>query len=365
MFAVAALYPRIKTTLWLGLLVALLCNTNVPSCILAAGFLLFRFVEMLTDGSRPQPRDWLLFAGNLVLGLIGALLVFLMVYPTVNDAALSPNYGFSTGRILGGLFDPKTGFTNVALGFGMILLPLACLGLAARPAPLAAGLFAFVGMKLFFYLVYPSSYRHEALYLCFLVALFWLSAMGQGGIWSKRKWIRKVERAGVLLFLALLIVETGRLIPQIRAELIGVPYSRSYDVAGLLRQRSLRGAIVMADPDTMLEALPYYSDNPLYFLRQQRFGTVVQLSNHARRLLTLDHILGDARRLHRTTGRPVLFLSHLELRPETDVREKMMYNDETLVTPEAARQFLASTRLIARLRPSRTDENYDVYLYPR
>src|SRR4051794_10337439 len=64
MLGLAALYTRIKDTLWFGLILAVLCNTNVPSCILAAAFLLFRFVEMLSDGSRPGRRDWFIFAGN-------------------------------------------------------------------------------------------------------------------------------------------------------------------------------------------------------------------------------------------------------------------------------------------------------------
>jgi hypothetical protein len=320
---------------------------------------------MLTDGSRPNRREWLLFVGNSLLGLIGAVLVFLMVYPTANDAALSPNYGFGLGRIFGGLVDLQTGFSHVAFGLGMIVLPLACLGLAGRPAPLAAGLLGFAGMKEFFYLIYPSAYRHEILYLCFLIALFWMSANGHGGSWREKSWLKPVQQIGVWLFLALLALETALLVPQIRLQLIGIPYSRSHDVALLLHSEPLRGAIVMADPDTMLEPLPYFTGNPLWFLRQQRFGTMAQLSNHARRLLTLDDILADARRLHQATGRPVLFLSHLPLSADANFKKTTMYDDETRVTPEAARRFLASTRLLARLRPSRSDENYDVYLYPR
>jgi hypothetical protein len=58
-------------------------------------------------------------------------------------------------------------------------------------------------------------------------------------------------------------------------------------------------------------------------------------------------------------------LSHIALRRDINVREKVMYDYYTVVTPASAERFLASTRLIARLRPSGMDENYDVYLYPR
>jgi len=363
MFALATLYPRIRNSLWLGVILAILCNTNVPGCLLAAMFLLFRFVEMLTDGSKPARREWLIFAGNALLSLIGALLCFCMIYPTFNDAALSANYGFSIGRIFGGLVDPNSGFTN--LGMGVILLALSCLGLIGRPAALVAALAGLIVLKLFFFLIYPSSYRHEALFLAFLISLYWVSANGAGGTWRGRPSLDLVQRAGTLVFVALLALQIVPLYLPIKNAFIGKPFSRSADAARGLQQPALKNAIVMADPDTMLEPLLYYSDNPMWFLREQRFGKVARLTNNARRILTLDDILADAERLHRQTGRPVVFMSHLELTSDTRLRQAMMYNDETAVTPESAKHFLGSTRLVARLRPSGTDEDYDLYLYPR
>lgn len=363
MFVLAALYPRIRGTLWLGLLVALLCNTNVPSCILAACFLLFRFVEMLTDGSKPTRREWLILIGNGLLGLAGAYLVFRMVYPTFNTAALSPHYGLGVRDVLAAIVDRKAGFTNLGLAF--ITLPLACLGLIGRPAAFMAAVAGLIGMKEFFYLIYPSAYRHEILYVCFLLALYWMIARGAGGCWPQRDWMKIAARGGVWVFLALLVLQTGLVVYPINLRLSGIPYGRSRDAARLLQQPALRNAIVMADPDTMLEPLPYYTDNPLYFLRQQRFGKVVQFTTKGRQLLTLDDILGEAERLHQRTGRPVVFLSHLELTPDATIRKPMMYDFDTVITPDAAKRFLASTRLVAKLRSAGTDEDYDVYVYPR
>jgi hypothetical protein len=76
-------------------------------------------------------------------------------------------------------------------------------------------------------------------------------------------------------------------------------------------------------------------------------------------------VLADAERLHRQTGRPIVFLSHLDLRAEQRGRHMMMYEDVTDVTPDAARRLQSSMRLVARLRPAGTDEDYDVYVYPR
>jgi hypothetical protein len=318
---------------------------------------------MLTDGARPPKRDWLVFAGNAAIALAGALLCFATVYPTTQDAAISTSLGAQTvGKIVGGLFD-NSGFAN--LEFPLLLLLLCCAGLVRKPAGIIAAVAALLLLKLFFYLVYPSDYRHEILYLVFLLSLYWMIAEGAGGDWGEKSWMSFVERLGSVVMVALLAVQTWHLHVPIKLQLKAVPFSRSADAGALLHQPAYRQAIVMADPDIMLEPIPYYADNPLYFLRQQRFGRVVQLSNRARKLLTLDDVLADADRLHRQTGRPVLFLSHMPIQPNTSYRRKMMYDYATSVTPDAAKRFLSSTRLIAHLRPSGMDENYDVYLYPR
>lgn len=365
MFALAASYGPIKGTLWLGLLIALLCNTNVPSCLLAAMFLLFRFIEMLTDGSQPTRRDWMVFAGNAILALIGALLCFRMIYPTFNDAAVSANASnIGPLSLFAALFDQERGFAN--LGTGTILLVIACLGLIRRPAALGAAIAGLISLKLFFYFIYQSSYRHEALYVVFLIALYWMSCAGAGGRWSEKPWMETLQRVGTLAFIAILGLQTVQLLTNpVRMQMSQLPYSRASEVGAILHEPALRNAIVMADPDTFLESIAYYADNPLYFMRQQSFGKVARLTDNARRLLSLDDILADAERLHRETGRPVVFMSHVQLPPERRYHQAMMYHDETVFDPESARRFLSSTRRIASLRGSGTDENYDLYLYPK
>ena len=372
MFGLAAVYRQVRNDWRFGLILALLCNTNVPSCFLAAAFLLFRFVEMLTDESRPARRNWLIFGGNVLIASLGAYLCFRTVYPTFNDEAVSSNFhDLSAGRILWGLVDPRIGFTN--LGFGglvpvpvdTILLAICCLAFIRRPAALAAAFSALIALKLFFYLVYVSYYRHEVLYLIFLIALHWMVLNGAGGSWRDRGWHSPVQLAGTAVLFVLLVIQSVRLVTPVRWQLAGLPFSRAADVGKLLKRPELAGAIVMGDPDTMLEPLAYYSDNPIWFLRQQRFGRVVRLSTKARHELSLADVLSDAERLHRETGRPVLFLSHEKLQDTHPQRVTMMFYDTTVLRPPEVRRFESMTRLVARLRPAGSDEHYDVYVYPR
>ena len=372
MFVIAAVYRRIRNSLWFGLSLAILCNTNVPSCLLAAAFLLFRFIEMLTDESTPTRRNWLVFGGNAILAALGAYLCFITVYPTFNDEAVSPNLGrLSAATIFRALFDPEGGFFHLGLGNSLplpmdaILLAMACFGLIRRPAALAAGVAALVAFKLFFFFVYFSSYRHEVLYLIFLLSMFWMVADGAGGNWRHRAWHDRAQFLGVGVFVALLVLQTGRLVNPVHVQIEGIPASGAADAARLLKRPELAGAIVMGDPDTMLEPLPYYTDNPIWFLRQQRFGHVVRLSTNARHEISLVEILADAQRLHERTGRPVVFLSQIPLQDRREQRIEVMFRDATILRPDEVRRFWSATRLIARLRPSASSEDYDVYVYPR
>jgi len=372
MFALAALYGRVRNNLWFGFIILILCNTNVPSCIIAAGFMLFRFVEMLTDEARPTRRDLLVFAGNALLALLGAYLCFRTVYPTFNDAAVSRNLSdLSVANIGRGLIDNEWGFTHLAFGtnvpfpLDVILLAISCLGFIRRPAALAAGLVTLLALKLFFYFVYFSYYRHEILYVIFLISLYWMVAEGAGGRWRDRKWQGPAEFIGAAVFSAMLVAQCSRLLAPIHIELVGMPFSHSANVGALLKRPELSGAIVMGDPDTMLEPVTYYADNPIWFLRQQRFGNVVQLAKNDRHLLSMSDILADAEKLHRETGRPVVFLSHLELQDKRVQKSRVMFGDATILRPDEVRRFQASTRLVAKLRPSASDEDYDVYVYPR
>jgi hypothetical protein len=372
MFALAALYGRIRNSLWFGLVLVILCNTNVPSCFLAAGFLLFRFVEMLTGESRPSKRDWLVFGGNALLAALGAYACFRTVYPTFNDAAVSHNLGnLGPAAILKALIDSDWGFSHLGFNSALpipvdaILLAISCLGFVRRPAALAASVTALLGLKLFFYFVYFSYYRHEILYVLFLLSLFWMVADGAGGRWKHERWQDTVQFLGTGMFVAILVLQAGRLINPVRIKISGEPFSRSADAAALLQRPELSGAIVMGDPDTMLEPLTYYTNNPIWFLRQQRFGKVVRLAKNDRHVLSLADILSDAQQLHQRTGRPIVFLSFLKLQDKREQQSAVMFRDRTILRPDEVRRFWSSTRLIARLRPAATDEEYDVYIYPR
>ena len=69
--------------------------------------------------------------------------------------------------------------------FGIVMFG-SLLGLIRAPAAFLSALAALLAFELFFQLIYPGYYRHQSLFLCYLVAMYWLVAAGRGRRWPER-----------------------------------------------------------------------------------------------------------------------------------------------------------------------------------
>jgi hypothetical protein len=379
LFALASLYPRWRDRgIAIGLVLALLCNTNVPAALLAAAFLLFWLVELVGEEGLRWSRRYGMFALNAAVAAAGALLCFLTVYPTVHDAAVIQLHGSITpAMVWSAVSTPAYSFwafmppfvraTPVAAGFLGLLAFGSLLGLLRSPAAFLSALVVFFGFELFFQLIYPGYYRHEALLLVYFVTLYWLVAEGRGGAWPE-SWrvearLGRITGIGTALFLALLALQVVTGAGLVAADLGGIPYSRSRDLADLLKREHLTDAILIADPDVLLEPLSYYTPNPIYLMRRQRFNRVVRFTGQVRRELSVDDYLRGARILQARTGRPVVILFQRHIDEATrpfHILEVYIWSFSG--TPEQVRRFQTATRRIARFAPAITDESYDVYL---
>jgi hypothetical protein len=375
LFVLAALYARWRDRgIAVGLVLALLCNTNVPAALLAACFLLFWLIELISEEGLRWHRKYALFIANSAVAAAGALFCFLTVYPPVHDAAVAPG-GLSVGIALSALASPADSFWDLMPPFFRggplpaallsILLIGSVVALVRTPAGFLAALAALLGFELFFHLVYPGYYRHEALFLVFLVVLHWLTAEGCGGRWPEawrvEERLGRAANLGTILFLGLLALQMLTAAGLVAADLNGIPYSRSRDLADLLKRQHLTDATLIADPDTDLEPLPYYTSNPIYLMRTQNFGHVVRFTRRGRLDLSLDDYLRDARALQARSGKPVVIVLHHRMvgRPFRS-REANLWTLSG--TAEQVQRFQAETRRIARFAPTITDESYDVYL---
>lgn len=378
LFALAVLYPRWRDRgVTIGLVLALVCNTNVPAAWLSACVLLFWLIELFGEEGLRWGRKYKLFVLNALVAAAGALICFITIYPTVHDAAVinHPN-GITAGTVAAGLLFPALTFwemmppfvpeTSWAAALFGVLLFGTLLGLLNRPAAFLSSLAALAGMLLFFSLVYPGGYRHQSLFLVYLIAMHWLVARGRGGEWPSRWRIGegsgRLVAAGRAIFALLLALQVGTSAFLVAADLQGIPHSRSRDFAALLEREDLARAILIGDPDVYLEPMSYYVGNPVYLMREQRFGDVVRFTRNVRRELNLDDFIADARMLQARYRRPVVILMERRLDPARPFRFREVNVWHISGTSDQIRRFQAATRMLARFDRSVTDEFYDIYL---
>lgn len=393
LFGLAALYPRYRERgLVLGLLLLLLANSNVHSMLLALAFFLFWFLDTLwARGLRWTPALRTV-ALNGCLVVLGAILCFATIYPPYNDAVGSefgPLTLKSLFRIFVRPFDGDLAFNGPWIALGLdpdekgfaidllrLLAALAALGsvfgLIRRPPALAAALASLLLLSLFFVIVYRGDYRHQALWLVFLVTMYWIALLP-----SPRPRLAlperltgmavRVQSAGAALFVLLLVLQVpGGLAAMADVVLDRPPFSRSRDLAALIASdRRLAEATILADPDYLVETVPYFHDNPTYLPREARFGNVVKFTRNAQARRELADLLAAARGIAADTRQPVLILLAAPLDPEAPPQlRKQSYAWEFVTTPEQVREFLGATRLLAHIGPAKkkTEGDYDVYL---
>jgi hypothetical protein len=246
------------------------------------------------------------------------------------------------------------------------------LGLIRYPGAFLAALGTLIGFSIFFRLFYPGSYRHEALWLSFLIASYWITT-GKGSALESRiplrlqPLLRSISDTGWGFFVLLMGIQVLIGVTNVMAAAgDGPPFSCSRDLGALIGSRpDLRDATIIADPELLLESLPYYVSNPTYLMREQRFGRFVSPDKATFRL-TLDDVLANARRLRTETNKPVLVLLPYPLDPLAPFAQTRIIREfhglEFVITPEQVRAFTNATQLIESYPAALTDENFDVYL---
>jgi hypothetical protein len=385
LFAVVYTAPR-RSPLWLILILFLLTQTHVIAALLTPFYLFIWFSDWWSgrkSGSPPADRLlWIILAA--VVSSAGMLAAFATVYPTNNDLVLRPlPDGMRILRTIGsailqpGYFycEPPVserapwcatgGRLRLAETARTALLYFAVAGLAVRLPLLLSALGGLWGTTLFFQVVYWGYYRHQAIWIVFLISLYWLAFAGR----EQALQVRSSIKSRVLLwsfygaFATLLVINTG--IRKVYADNV-YEISKTRALSDLLKTSTdLRDAIILAEPEQIAEGTPYYVDNHIYLLREGKFGKVATWSSRTSKLnLTLRDILVTARELKDKTGRPILIL----LEYPVTVVGSQQGREFGSPSPwrfrydgDQASEFLAATRKLP-LGPQALLEDFDAYL---
>jgi hypothetical protein len=244
----ALLSARRPQPLLLGLLLALLANTNAHSFLLAAGLGLYWLLESLRSR---KPGTPLLSRGTLLgmaIAVAGAGFVVLLLWPP-DDPQSFERESNKTRVLLSALrdafFPAFSRFPGGVLG----ILSLGTILAALRPRrEIFALLLACSALLLgFFVAVYGGYLRHAGFLWLAVTAALWFEERGVA--------FHVPQRARLLMLFAVSAVVAAKAGIDHAGLDIDAPFSGSSDAVAFLRTLDLDGAVVVAHPATTGEAL--------------------------------------------------------------------------------------------------------------
>jgi hypothetical protein len=372
LFIGAVLYRKRLQHPWtLALVLALLANTNAHSamlaCLIAALWLWDLVVEEGT-GDRRKRRLSAYLPFVIVVG--GVVLCVVCTMPKENTIVTSMLHTVGmreiTHSVIDGLFRVDRTFYELmpAIVPSVVtaaLVYLAVFGLVRSPRLFVVAIGAQVAFGVFFRTVYPGAYRHQGLFLVFLVFLYWLFI--EASHKDNTAKLRKVFfNIGLYFAVAMLIagnIDRARILwTDVRVKLSSSKALGSF----LSSSEFYRDAIIVPEPDYLLEPLPYYAKNEMYLARESRFGTTVSFTTEAATRLSLGELLSVARTIKSRYGRSVLIvLGHGDFdKYESGVR-KFSYNKVFSWDTSESEDFNKSTTFVREFKGAYSDENYRVY----
>jgi hypothetical protein len=250
---------------------------------------------------------------------------------------------------------------NAALA-GRVIVDIALLGIAwslrRNPICLAAALMAVVGFEVTFRLIYSGGLRHEGVLAFILISLVWIA--------SEHSNVRsRSERRSIAFGLLPMLLFQAVALPLTVRRVLLYPTSSSRSFAQLIdRTPAWRGAILAAEPDFMMEPMPYYVGNRVFMPRQRAFDYRVYFDRGGKRqlVMTLGGLLDVVDSLSCATRQPVvLAIKYHTILSDTAGKEHPSYGDEFRWNSAERSRLFTEGRLVRSFFNASGDENYSVF----
>ena len=137
-----------------------------------------------------------------------------------------------------------------------------------------------------------------------------------------------------------------------------LPESSSKELSEYIQTSGYSEASIIADPDYIIDALPYYLTNRMYLPREDRFGAYTSFTKKNKCSLCLSEIT-SLKKSELTCKKPLLFVSRFEIVPGKDDTLRYHVNAEKIlvIDKESTYKF----RPLKAFQHAMQDENY--YLY--
>jgi hypothetical protein len=255
----------------------------------------------------------------------------------------------------------------IAASAVLFLLPL---GLLPRRAAFLSAICALFVTALLFSLGPAGLYRHGGILFFFWISLYWITWRDVVRSFSDKnagfliKTFTAFGLAGLVVLVSVQVFKNKNDFMLTLANPEDPPLSRSAELGRLIASRpELAKATIFSDIDFNVETLPYYMSNRTYLIYQNSFGNKVSLLKTSGRKRTLGDFLRVSRELKMSTGEPVIILMTRKLDQLVPGQLYQMYGWSFTATAEEIEAFKKETKLLAQFGLSRTEENYDVYLF--
>jgi hypothetical protein len=374
-FVAAALYrERDKHGLRLAIVLALLANTNVHSamfvCLITAQWIWDTVVRKKAGIIQAPGKSFYLALAIVVAGLALCAAVAVPGRDTIVTKVYSARQDWLK-LTMAATLHPEKSFWGIGPAwlppFGItLLLYLAVLCLLRRFNLFLAALAGLISLGVFFRAVYLGFPQHQGLFLIFLLFLYWIAIESSDETSQLQTRFQRFKGLGFKLGLygVLPILLLGNIFRDniiywdIKREMSS---SKAFG-AFLNQSEAYRNAIIVGEPPTFMEALPYYATNAIYFPRELRFGTTVSFSSKAVADLSLGQLLSVARDLKARSGQPVLIvLGNWPPAERKKGSKRSSYGKWKFTwTPQELDEAAETLVPVVGFHTAITDENYEV-----
>lgn len=367
----------------LSLILVLLANTSVHAALSALVILLVWSINLVHDRKSLSRAGLTASIGAIALVVAGVAFAVLSSRPSPNMAyAFGPAQFTSSAFMRALAIDPGGGLRGASLAniaaagelpwarlhidpgiitrliVDLSLISVA-IGLRHNRACLIGLIAAIIGFEILFSVVYTGSLRHQGILTFLIISLCWIAADK-----ATRSAKPDSRRSIALGMLPLLAFQTLALPVIIRRELLH-PGSSSKALAQLIKANPrYRSAILIGEPDFVMEPLQYYVRNPIYFPRERTFGSRVYFdsANWRGRHLTLGSLVDVADSLACVSGRIVLVsIRNPQVLTDTSGEASVAYGGRFKWNAEDRLKLLRRATRVDSLFISTSDENYNVF----
>jgi hypothetical protein len=384
LFCFCTLYPRrFKKIILLSIILFLLSQTNAHSLIIVISIYISFLIELIVK--RKHLVSEIEYKYNLMAGMtlmaIGIVISIIQIYPDSHSVVFS---GFPSAYIIfksfllstilpgspillsGNIFKIALNIKLIITIFMIIAIWLTYIFLLRNPFILIIFFISVVGLGMFSEIVYPFEIRHKGfLFLLFIMA-FWLD---DREISAVRPYPTKLNKVIQFLakqkgwFITLLLVTQVFIGSYVVIKEINTDFSSSKKAGRFINDDDkLKQAIIISEPDYLIESLPYYVTNQIYIPREYRFGKSVSFTDKNKRYYSLNELLNTAVRLKLELRKPILIFIGHKLTLEGPYEIGFPYERQFYYDRESLEKLNQQTVRIKSFQEAITDENYDVFL---